>query len=336
MSQVELFSPHFHSWGSSGGFRLRVSEKPVKYLKERAMPSLAGLIAICMSFCLTGCNLDVLDPKGSVGVAEKHLIAVSTWAMLIVVIPVIFLSLFFAWRYRATNKSADYQPGWSHSTAIEVVVWTVPTLIIIFLGWLTWVSTHELDPYKPLDSQVKPIEVDVVALDWKWLFIYPEQHIASVNQVAFPAGTPVKFVITSDSVMNSFFIPQLGTQIYAMAGMKTKVNLVADTPGDYAGLSANFSGPGFSDMKFRALAMSQQDFDGWVQKVRATSQPLDSKSYADLAAPSESNPVRYFSQVDGDVFGQIVAKYNVGAEKDMGGMNMGGMSMPAAASAPRG
>jgi len=256
--------------------------------------------------------------------------------MLIVVIPVIILSLFFAWRYRATNKHADYQPGWSHSTLIEIVVWTIPTLIIIFLGWITWTSTHELDPYRPLESSVKPINVEVVALDWKWMFIYPDLGIATINQVAFPVDTPVNFDITSDAVMNSFFIPQLGGQIYAMAGMKTGLHLIANSAGDYAGLSANYSGAGFSDMKFRALALSPADFDAWVAKVKAAPQQLDASTYKSVAAASIAAPVQYFSKVDGDVFGKIVAKYNVGAEKDMGGMNMGGMSMPAAASAPRG
>lgn len=308
----------------------------MKYLKEQAMPKLAGLIAICTMLTLSGCNLDVLDPKGAVGLAERHLIWTSTWIMLIVVIPVIILSLFFAWRYRATNKHADYQPGWSHSTLIEIVVWTIPTLIIIFLGWITWTSTHELDPYRPLESSVKPINVEVVALDWKWMFIYPDLGIATINQVAFPVDTPVNFDITSDAVMNSFFIPQLGGQIYAMAGMKTGLHLIANSAGDYAGLSANYSGAGFSDMKFRALALSPADFDAWVAKVKAAPQQLDASTYKSVAAASIAAPVQYFSKVDGDVFGKIVAKYNVGAEKDMGGMNMGGMSMPAAASAPRG
>ena len=338
-------------YGLEGRTRSRVSEKPVKYLKERAMPGLASLLAVCLVFSLSGCNFDVLNSKGSVGAAEVSLIATSVWVMLIVVVPVILLTLFFAWRYRASNDKADYQPTWSHSTAIEIVVWTIPTLIIIFLAILTWKTTHDLDPYKPLESETKPIRVEVVALDWKWLFIYPDLGIASVNQMAIPVGTPVNFDITSDAVMNSFFIPQLGGQIYAMAGMKTKLHLIADHAGDYAGMSANFSGRGFSDMKFRALAMNQQDFDGWVQKVRAAAQPLDAESYKTVLAPSENDPVRYFSKVDGDVFNSVVAKYNVGGMGGMSHDDMGKMSnmehgdtskpgemmsMPAAASGPRG
>ena len=278
-----------------------------KTLRACLLPVSIGLTAF-----LTGCQLEVLDPKGSVGVAEKSLIATATWAMLLVVVPVILLTLLFAWRYRASNKSAVYAPKWAHSTAIEVVVWTIPALIILYLGILTWRTTHELDPYKPLESSVKPIDVEVVALDWKWLFIYPDLGIASVNQLAMPVGTPVNFHITSDSVMNSFFIPQLGTQVYAMAGMQTRVHLVADEPGDYAGVSANFSGKGFSDMKFRTLAVSAADFNAWVQKVKASPERLDMDGYYAVARPSEKDPVRYFSAVDPKLFRNVIAKYNSG------------------------
>ncbi len=262
---------------------------------------------------LSGCsNLDILNPKGSVGLAERDLIATSTWAMLIVVVPVIVLTLLFAWRYRASNRNAEYRPGWVHSTGIEIAIWTIPTLIILFLAVLTWKSTHELDPYRPLESQVKPINVEVVALDWKWLFIYPDLGIASVNQLAFPVGTPVNFTITSDTVMNSFFIPQLGGQIYAMAGMQTRLHLIADEAGDYAGTSANFSGKGFSDMKFRALATSPEAFNAWVAKVRASPDNLSMDRYHAVSAPSEKDPVRYFSTVDPKLFYNIIARYNNG------------------------
>ena len=276
-------------------------------LKRLLLPVGAGLAA-----CLSGCNMEVLDPKGSIGVAEKHLIATSVWTMLLVVIPVILLTLWFAFHYRASNRNATYAPKWSHSTAIEIVVWTIPALIILFLGILTWKTTHELDPYKPLESNVKPINVEVVALDWKWLFIYPDLGIASVNQLAVPVGTPVSFRVTSDSVMNSFFIPQLGTQIYAMAGMQTRLHLIADHAGNYAGISSNFSGRGFSDMKFTTIATNQQDFDAWVQKVKASSAGLSMDQYATVAQPSEKAPVQYFSTVDPKLFNNIIAKYNNG------------------------
>jgi cytochrome o ubiquinol oxidase subunit 2 len=245
-------------------------------------------------------------------VAEKSLILTATGAMLLVVVPVILLTLFFAWRYRASNKNATYAPEWSHSNAIEFVVWTIPALIILFLAILTWKTSHELDPYKPIESNVKPINVEVVALDWKWLFIYPDLGIATVNQLAVPVGTPVHFRITSDSVMNSFFIPQLGSQVYAMAGMQTQLHLIADEAGDYAGISANYSGAGFSDMKFRTLAKSPADFDAWVAQVRAAQQPLSMDQYANVAKPSEKVPVEYFSSVDPQLFHNIIAKYNNG------------------------
>jgi cytochrome o ubiquinol oxidase subunit 2 len=270
-----------------------------------------------MSLCLSGCKLDVLDPKGAIGLAEKSLIATSTFVMLLVVIPVVVLTLVFAWRYRSTNRNATYAPKWAHSTAIEVVVWTIPALIILYLAILTWKTTHELDPYRPIESAVKPIEVQVVALDWKWLFIYPELGIATVNQVAFPVGTPVNFRITSDSVMNSFFIPQLGSQIYAMAGMQTRLHLIADHAGDFAGVSANYSGRGYSDMKFRALAMNQADFDTWVAKLKSSPERLDMNAYWTMAKPSEKDPVRYFSTVDPKLFNNIVGKYNNGHVLDL-------------------
>jgi cytochrome o ubiquinol oxidase subunit II len=266
---------------------------------------------------LSGCTQGVLDPKGSVGVAEKSLIATSTWVMLIVVIPVILLTLFFAWRYRESNHGATYAPKWSHSTIIEVVVWTIPSLIILYLGILTWRTTHDLDPYRPLQSQAKPLNVEVVALDWKWLFIYPDLGIASLNQLAIPVDTPVNFRITSDSVMNSFFIPQLGSQVYAMAGMQTRLHLIADAAGDFEGESANFSGRGFSDMKFRTLAQSPDDFNAWVAKVKASADRLDMTAYASVAAPSEKVPVHYFSTIDPRLFRNIVAKYNNGNVMDM-------------------
>ncbi|MGF6853548.1 ubiquinol oxidase subunit II [Paraburkholderia sp. CI3] len=282
-------------------------------MKGRTLRRPASFISASLMLLLSGCsNLDILNPKGSVGLAERDLIATSVWAMLIVVVPVILMTLFFAWRYRASNSNAEYRPGWTHSTAIEVAVWTIPALIILFLAVLTWKSTHELDPYRPLESQVKPINVEVVALDWKWLFIYPDLGIASVNQLAIPVGTPVNFRITSDTVMNSFFIPQLGGQIYAMAGMQTRLHLIADHAGDYAGTSANFSGKGFSDMKFRTLATSPEDFNAWVAKVRASSDRLDMDRYHAVSEPSEKDPVRYFSTVDPKLFNNIIARYNNG------------------------
>ncbi|MCH4024159.1 MAG: ubiquinol oxidase subunit II [Acetobacter sp.] len=277
---------------------------------------MAGLASLLL---LGGCSgLDVLDPKGPVGDQQKFLILESTIAMLIVVIPTILLTCWFAWKYRSGNTSAEYLKNWSHSNKLEVIVWGVPTIIIVFLAVITYQTCYSLDPYKPLEAKadVKPLHVEVVALDWKWLFIYPEQGIATVNQLAMPVNTPVDFLLTSDSVMNAFFVPRLGSMIYAMAGMQTQLHLMASEPGDYAGESANYSGRGFSDMKFRALAMPQDQFDAWVEKVRASSDTLDDASYARLAAPSEANPVAYYSTVVPNLFDQIVAKYNNGMVMD--------------------
>ncbi|HTH60051.1 MAG TPA: ubiquinol oxidase subunit II [Paraburkholderia sp.] len=283
-----------------------------KAFKRLLIPLGIGLVA-----SLAGCNdLTLLNPKGSVGAAEKSLILTASGTMLLVVVPVILLTLLFAWHYRASNRKATYAPKWDFSAKIEVVVWTIPALIILFLGVLTWKTSHELDPYKPIASNVKPINVEVVALNWKWLFIYPDLGIASVNQMAMPVGTPVNFRITSDGIMNSFFIPQLGTQIYAMAGMQTRLHLIADEAGDYAGVSNNYSGKGYSDMKFRALAMSNADFNAWVAKVKADPEHLGMDQYAAVAQPSENNPVRHFSSVDPNLFRNIVAKYNNGVAKD--------------------
>jgi cytochrome o ubiquinol oxidase subunit 2 len=271
---------------------------------------LAGALTLFASaLLLSGCTMPLLDPKGQVGIAEKNLIIVSTLLMLIVVIPVIVLTLYFAWKYRATNTAATYAPNWSYSHRVEAVVWGIPCAIILVLGVITWKTTHELDPFRPLESSVKPMTIEVVALDWKWLFIYPDQHIATVNEIAIPTDVPVNFKITSDSVMNVFFIPALGSQIYAMAGMQTQVNLIANEPGIYDGLSTNFSGAGFPDMMFKAHATNQAGFDAWVAKVKASSGKLGLDNYNELAKPSEKNPVKYFSTVEPVLYAAILDKY---------------------------
>ena len=273
--------------------------------------SLGILSLIAGAVLLSGCDSALLNPKGQIALEQRSLILTAFGLMMIVVIPAVFMAVFFAWKYRATNTNATYSPNWSHSNKVEAVVWTIPILIIIFLGVLTWKSTHALEPSKPLVSDVKPIEIDVVALDWKWLFIYPEQGIATVNQIAFPANTPVNFKITSNSVMNSFFIPTLGSQIYAMAGMQTKLHLIANEPGTFDGISANFSGRGFSGMKFKAIATKDDaEFQQWVAKVKAAPNaltPMD--DFEKLAAPSENHPVEYFSTANPELFKQVIDKF---------------------------
>ena len=257
---------------------------------------------------LSGCQWVVLDPKGPIGAQERSIIITATVLMLIVVVPVIALILIFAWRYRSSNEKAEYRPNWSHSNTIEAVVWLIPCIIVAALGVITWRTSHALDPYRPLDSKVKPIRIDAVALDWKWLFIYPDQKVATVNEVAFPTNVPVEFHITSATVMNAFFIPQLGSQIYAMAGMQTQLHLLASAPGTYQGLSSNYSGDGFSGMTFKAIAVpSRQGFDAWVAKVKAAPRTLGAAAYEQLAKASENNPVAYYSRVQPDLFADIVA-----------------------------
>ncbi len=291
---------------------------PLKQLRR----SLRSGLSLLPALLLAGCDAAILNPKGQIGHDEKTLLITSVVLMLLVVIPVIVMTLAFAWRYRASNTTARYEPNWSHSTAIEVVVWSIPCMIILVLAVLTWRSSHALDPYKPLDSKVKPITIEAVALDWKWMFIYPEQGIATVNEIAFPVDTPLNFKITSDTVMNSFFIPHLGTQIYAMAGMETKLHLIANEPGDYFGLSANYSGHGFSKMGFTAHATDRAGFEAWVAKVKAAPKALDQAEFQILAANRNDKapyPVTYYASVQDGMFKSLIHKYMMGKGQHMEG-----------------
>ncbi|MGV7963647.1 cytochrome o ubiquinol oxidase subunit II [Photorhabdus tasmaniensis] len=281
--------------------------------------SIGILSLLAATLMLNGCDMVLMNPKGAIGAEQKTLILTAIGLMLIIVIPVIIMAFTFAVRYREANKNATYRPNWAHSNKIELVVWTVPIIIIIILATITWKTTHELDPYKPLVSDEKPVTIEVISLDWKWLFVYPEQGIATVNEIAFPTGVPVNFKITSDSVMNSFFIPQLGGQIYAMAGMQTKLHLIANEPGTYKGLSSSYSGHGFSGMKFTATATPDREgFEQWVQKVKASPKTLDTmQAFDELAKQSQNHPVEYFSSVKPNLYQDIIAKF-------MGDMNMHG------------
>ncbi|QND49118.1 ubiquinol oxidase subunit II [Rhizobium lusitanum] len=273
------------------------------------------LIVLPLFLLLSGCNLVVMAPSGDIAVQQRDLIVVSTVLMLIIIIPVIFLTLFFAWKYRQSNTAATYDPEWHHSTRLELVIWSAPLAIIIALGAVTWISTHQLDPYRPLDriaadkpiaENVKPLTVEVVALDWKWLFFYPDLGIATVNELAAPVDTPINFKITASAVMNSFFVPALAGQIYAMPGMETKLHAVINHPGEYQGLSANYSGAGFSHMRFKFHGLSQADFDQWVEKAKSQGSALGRPEYLALAKPSEREPVRYYNAVDKDLYEAIL------------------------------
>ena len=270
-----------------------------------------------------GCNTILLHPAGAVASEQGHLIVVATLLMLLVIIPVIALTVLFAWRYRKSNTRATYTPDWDHSTQLELVIWAAPLLIIIALGAVTWISTHTLDPYRPLHrgtvgskisgdvkslTDVKPITVEVVALDWKWLFIYPDQGIAVVNDLAAPVDVPITFKITASSVMNSFFIPALAGQIYAMPGMQTELHAVINRSGDFDGFSANYSGAGFSDMRFKFHGLSAAGFDSWVQSAKASGQSLDREGYLQLEQPSQRDPVRRYASVAPDLFDSIVER----------------------------
>jgi cytochrome o ubiquinol oxidase subunit II len=247
-----------------------------------------------------------LDPQGPIASQEQLLLINSTAIMLVVVIPVILATLGFAWWYRSSNARAIRSTDEGYEGRTEFVVWSIPALIVILLGGVIWIGAHQLDPRAPIPAKADPLRVEVVALDWKWLFIYPDQGIAAVNQLVVPVGTPVEFRLTSATVMNSFFIPQLGSQIYTMGGgMTTHLNLLADAPGEYPGFSAMFSGDGFSEMRFIAKAVPAGDFDAWVAQVRGAGSALDDDAYAELAKPSEAVPPKTYRSVAPDLFDHI-------------------------------
>jgi cytochrome o ubiquinol oxidase subunit II len=271
--------------------------------------SLAALAASVLY--ISSHSIAVLDPKGMIGEKERDLIITASLLMLIVVIPVFIFALIFAWKYRAGNKKAKHAPDWEHNYIAEYCWWGVPLVIIVILAVITWRSSHELNPFKSIDTDQKPLVIQVVALEWKWLFIYPEQGIAAVNFVQFPEKTPVNFEITSDAPMNSFWIPQLGGQIYAMPAMRSKLHLIANEIGSYRGSSANISGKGFAGMTFTAKSTSREDFDEWAQSITQSASSLDLDGYSQLVIPSEYHPVVYYSLGQSDLFDQIIMKYMV-------------------------
>jgi len=273
-------------------------------------------LAVAPLALLASCKMVVMNPAGDVAVQQRDLILLATGLMLLIIVPVIGLTLFFAWKYRASNTAATYSPDWHHSTKLEMVIWAVPLTIIIILGSVTWISTHLLDPYRPLDriapgrpaAGVKPLRVQVVAMDWKWLFIYPDLGLATVNELAAPVDTPIDFQITASSVMNSFYIPALAGQIYAMPGMQTQLHAVINKPGVYDGFSANYSGAGFSGMHFKFHGLSPAEFTRWTDTVRATPAALSRQDYLALARPSQDEPVRRYASVDPGLYDAILGR----------------------------
>lgn len=276
---------------------------------------IAFLILLIISLGLLGLLIvhashsAVLNPAGLIGKKERDLFFIITFLMLIIVVPVLILTTVFAWKYREGNKKAKYSPEWSDDYRAEWIWWGFPCIITAVIAVITWKSCHDLDPFKPLVSDVKPVRIQVVALQWKWLFIYPEEGIATVNFIQFPEKTPINFEITSDAPMNSFWIPKLGGQIYAMPGMNTKLHLIANEEGSYRGSSANLSGNGFADMVFTAKSSSQEDFESWVKSVKKSPKTLSSEEYQKLSEPSEKNPIILYSQFQSGLYDWIVMKY---------------------------
>jgi cytochrome o ubiquinol oxidase subunit 2 len=264
--------------------------------------ALAGL-----TLFTSGCNRGILDPVGPVGAAEKTILINSTAIMLAIIIPTMLATVAIAWWFRRGNKKASYLPDWEYSGAIELVVWSIPAMTIMLLGGIAWIGSHDLEPSVPLKSPVQPVKVEVVSLDWKWLFIYPDQGIATVNRLVVPQGTPVSFKLTSATVWNSFFVPQFGTMIYTMPRMTTRLNLQADRPGVYDGLSSHFSGDGFPGMQFKAHVLPADQFAMWAQGSRGNGPVLDGRGYAELSKPSSYVPPMTYGAVAPGLFDAIVA-----------------------------
>ena len=276
------------------------------FVRQARYPSL--LIALAVPFLLGGCSGALLSPVGPVGNAERTILLNSVAIMLAIVVPTMLATLAFAWWFRATNKRARYLPTWEYSGRIELIVWSIPALVVFFLGGIAWLGSHDLDPARPLSSSAKPLEVDVVSLDWKWLFIYPEQGVASVNRLVAPVGVPLHLRITSATVLNVFFVPRLGTEIYAMNGMATQLNLQADEPGVYPGLAAHFSGDGFSDMNFEMQAVSPAEFAAWTASTSATGPELDDTSYRTLLKQTENVKPYTYRAVQAGLFDAILVQ----------------------------
>lgn len=271
----------------------------------------AALLIAAAVWYLGSLKMDILNPKGIIAFKQYNLLVFTTMLGFVVIIPVFVMAILIAWRYRESNTKAKYTPNVDTNRLAETIWWTIPIILIAILSVVTWTSTHDLDPHKPLTSHSQPVRIQVVALDWKWLFIYPDQNIATVNYIQFPVNRPVNFEITADAPMNSFWIPQLGGQIYAMQGMTTKLHLNANEIGTYKGSSANISGEGFADMKFTAKATTKADFEAWVISVKQSNRKLTPETYASLAKKSTAAPVTYYASSTEGLYGTIVMKYMI-------------------------
>jgi cytochrome o ubiquinol oxidase subunit 2 len=268
-------------------------------------------IGIWLTVFMGSNNIPILDPKGVIAAQEKNLLVISALLMLIVVVPVIILTVLFAWVYRANNKKATYRPDWGHDHLAEILWWGIPSIIILILGVITWETSHSLNPFKPIQNEQKPVRIQVVALNWKWLFIYPEQGIATVNFIQFPVDRPINFEITADAPMNSFWIPQLGGQIYAMSAMRSKLHLMATEEGEFRGCSSNISGDGFAGMVFTAKVSSEEEFNDWVTVVKESPKKLNLEEYKELVKPTAYVPVSFYSLDKKDLFDYVVTQYSM-------------------------
>jgi cytochrome o ubiquinol oxidase subunit 2 len=284
---------------------MAMSAAPIA-LRRRPIPALRSLSIAIAPLLLGGCHLAVLSPAGPIGEAERTILLDALTIMLAIVVPTLLAILAFAWWFRASNTHARHLPTWAYSGRVELIVWSIPALVVFFLGGVAWIGAHELDPARPLDSHVKPLEIQVVSLDWKWLFIYPEQGIGSINRLVVPAGVPLHFRLTSASVFNVFFVPRLGSEIYSMYGMATELNLQADQPGIYNGLSAHFSGDGFSDMAFEVQAVTAEQFSAWSSLASSSGPVLDEAAYRDLLKQSQDVKPYTYHAVRSTLFDDIV------------------------------
>jgi cytochrome o ubiquinol oxidase subunit II len=272
------------------------------------------LVCLLAAAALGGCSEGILDPKGPIAVAERQILLNSLGIMLAIVIPTILATLIVAFWFRSSNTRARYLPDFNYSGRLEILVWSIPAMTVLLVGGVAWLGAHDLDPRRPISSTVKPLSVQVVSLDWKWLFIYPDEDIASVNRLVLPVGTPISFHLTSAGVMNSFFVPQLGGQIYTMSGMTTQLQLQADYFGSYPGFSSQFSGEGFADMRFTVDAVPVEQFEQWVSATRNDGPVLDPQTYSDLAKPSEAVAPFTYRKVAPNLFNSVVL--NSGMQSD--------------------
>lgn len=296
---------------------IRSSAKQENVMIRKRSFIAAGLSALCFFILLSGCShMVLLTPKGPVGETERTVIIIAFVLMLIVVIPVIIMALWFPRKFRASNTDAPYTPKWSYSHKIELVIWLFPVAIVTALAVLAWITTYELDPYKPIEPQDEAVTIEAVSLDWKWLFIYPDHHIATINEIVFPVDTPLSFKITSDTVLASFFIPQLGSQIYAMPGKQARLHLLANETGVYEGRNQQFSGSGFTGMQFDAIATSPEKFADWVQKIQHSPEQLNQELFEQLRKPGTDFPVKYFSAVEPDLFNHIIRLHRPAGSMD--------------------